>query len=625
MMSTVILILLFVAVICTGYMPVLRWKNILPFGLLRLITSLLFGSVISITLIYLITCILPPVGDRISVVTAIYSLLVIGYVVLRKKIVGLMFTDEIKELGKERFDIALFLLLLVFAFWLMFKSFRMGPGSTLLIGSNEVFDFGHAISIVRSISKGNNIPYLSPFVAGAVDVYHFMFFFCVGVLEHLGLPLVWAFNLPSAFTYAGLLLIVYYIPRTILKSGKVGGLLAVLFTVMHATLTFIFFFMKFGISINTLKILWHLPKYFFAGPFDGSPVSIYWTLNVFVNQRHLALGIAMTLLFGIILFQLTKRKSLKAVDIGVIGIMTGLLAFWHIVMFGITVVTVSVILFAFKKYRYLSFFLLTSAACSLPAEVTWVRAALVYTEPAVRASIPIVATRHISIFLYILYNYGLLLFTVPVGFFILPKNVRKYFGVGILIFVLGIFAKIIFGFDIDQKFGNYTVIFTNVISSFLVIYLWKKKSLLLRTGVVFIVTSLVLSGVIDLMVIKNDFAYPVVDAPTNLFINWIVKNTSPDAVFVSPPDIFDQVTIAGRRNFSGFFRNRLGPDRRNLVKEIYERPESVNTLIKNSTIDYIVVLKKRLPDFPYKIDSDSLRMIYKHEYENDSVLVLSVR
>ncbi|HUD20143.1 MAG TPA: hypothetical protein VMR81_06905 [Patescibacteria group bacterium] len=622
-MHQAILLLFSIASIVSGYVLVNRWKSALPFALFRFVAAFLIGTVVSVSLAYVLASLLPRSLDRIFVASLSYSFLIFLYFLLRWKSCLVGIKKEIRSALKERFDMTVLLFSLIFSFWLMFKSFRMGTGSVLLIGSNEVFDFGHALSIVRSFSWGNNLPFLSPFVANAVHVYHFMFYFWVGMYEHLGVPIVWAVNIPSALTYACLLVVIYFIPRVLTKAPKIVGLFAVLFTILHSTLTFIFFFEKYGVSIHALKILWRLPKYFFAGPFDGSPISIYWTLNVFVNQRHLALGIAIALLVGLVVFQECKKKTWSMIDLMIVGILTGLLAFWHIVMFGILLGTVGILLLINRKYRQFVVYIIASLICSVPTLMTWVRAAMVYITPAVRSSIPL-PTTHVPILLYIIYNYGILLFSVPIGLFVMPRQYRIFFATGLVMFIVGILAKVLFVFDIDQKFGNYTVIFANIISSYLIYYMWRKKNTVLRGFAVIFILFLTISGVIDLMVIKNDFGYPVTDAPQNTFIEWIRNSTSQRAVFVENPDIFDPVVLAGRRNFYGFFQNTLTPDRSHVVKLMFEQPKDDGVLMEQYNVSYIVVPKKPSPDFRYTINVQLFQQYLRKVFENGDVIVFSI-
>ena len=83
----------------------------------------------------------------------------------------------------------------------MFKTFHGGADGQLFVGSNNVFDFGHAIGIIRSFSWGNNIPFTSPFESGLPFFYHFFFYFFVAIWEYFGIPIVWAMNIVSIFSF----------------------------------------------------------------------------------------------------------------------------------------------------------------------------------------------------------------------------------------------------------------------------------------------------------------------------------------------------------------------------------------------------------------------------------------
>ena len=67
-----------------------------------------------------------------------------------------------------------------------------------------------------------------------------------------------------------------------------------------------------------------------------------------------------------------------------------------------------------------------------------------------------------------------------------------------------------------------------------------------------LLVSLFLSGVIDMMVIKNDSQRPLFGTKSAA-VEWIGDNTAKDAVFLTDPrSLYMEPTLAGRRLYLGY-------------------------------------------------------------------------
>lgn len=621
--------LLIVYVICSffvGFVLVKKVLSVFP-KLLQFVGAFLLGTIISTVAVYelavLFKSVSDPVNAAIIVFCAVTAILMLIYF---KKYHGFIHSLRIHQFLVT--DVVVVIFSLVFASYIMMKTFRYGIGSTLLIGSNEVFDFGHALSIVRSFSWGHNIPFLSPFVTGAPHLYHFMFYFYAAIYEHLGIPLVYALNIPSVLSFTAMLICIYYLPQVLIKSSRTIGIFAMLLTITHSTATFILYLFQKGFSFLLFSDIWRLSKYLYAAPYDSSNISLFWTLNVFVNQRHLAIGIATTLLLimGVVAY-IQKRKTIPLFSICLFGIITGMLILWHMMMsVACFVIIVGILLFE-KQWKnslsYISITLLSWLLCMF----LWISVIVQYifssTHAAAVQQINSVNS-YASLASWLILNLGISLVTIVGGYIVLKEKRFAIIPPGILI-IAAVFVNYIAGAQSYQKFMNIWIIFANVLTASFLVWIWKKNLIgkLLTCGFLVLLTG---SGIMDFMVIKNDFMYPVIDAPDNKLIQWIKENTSPSSVFLSYADIFDPVTLSGRNNYSGFFRHIGQPDRRNNVKQLYELRESKDiSAISSYGIDYVVIPLWDKNDFSYTIDNGLFREALKVVYENDKHIILKTK
>jgi len=193
-------------------------------------------------------------------------------------------------------DAALLGLSLMLSFWLMDSRLS---GDPLTVSANTWGDTALHISLARSFSEAHNFPPEYPFYGGEGIRYHFGYDFFAGALEAQGLPVAWAFNLPGAAGFAAMMVLVFELGRWLFKSWWVG-IMAVVLLVTNGSLSFLEFFQDHGTSFpGVLSDIWHSDRYLSVGPYlvDGEVdiVSIFMTLNVFLTQTHLIIGMALVL------------------------------------------------------------------------------------------------------------------------------------------------------------------------------------------------------------------------------------------------------------------------------------------------------------------------------------------
>jgi hypothetical protein len=612
----------------TGWFLVRIFDRNIPV-VLKLIGTILLGTLVSIPITYAFSCIFSNTQEPLKwgmTSFIVVSSLVVGYelMVLKKRIYV-----SILRKGHIKIDVSsLFLCGAVFSFsvWMMFKTFRGGAGGGLFVGSNNVFDFGHSLGLIRSMSWGGNIPLMSPFFAGAPFFYHFFFQFWIALLEYSGIPLTFAVNIPSVVSFGSLLVIIYYFPSIFLNKWRLAGWIAVLLTVTHSSLTFWYMLQEKGISSKAIIDIWHMQTYRFAGPYDGSVISIYTTLNSYVNQRHLAFASAV----GLFLYMLTvKRIENKQILFPVnliIGFLVGLLFLWNIPICIAVGGFIFFLLGSQKSWKSLVFFCIGSLVIiilSLTQYIPYflVTSATIHTMIGGAVNPLQQILPHWSIGQYVWENLGILPIFICVGYLVLPKK-DKLIALPFILFFL--IECLVAGFGkrgFDQKFYSFFIIGVNILAAIGISYIWKKQTVIYKVLALFSIFVLTVSGFVDLMVIKNEFAFPIVDAKTAPVISWIHHNTSKNSLFISYSDMIDPVVLAGRKNYFGFFGNVGWYDRSPIVKQIYGGDIAT---AKNLGISYILAPKWEKSDFPYKVDALYFEEHHMLVYEDEGYKIFAI-
>lgn len=503
----------------------------------------------------------------------------------------------------------LFLLFsLTFSTWMMFKTFHGNPGGELFVGSNNVFDFGLAVGLMRSISWGANIPFMSPYFSGLPLFYHYFFNFWTALLHYFGVPAVWAINIPSVLSFSALLVVIYYLPQVLAKQKPIVGWIAALLTVTNSSLTF-------WKLLSKLPTLWHTQSYPFAGPYDGSTISLFVTLNSYVNQRHLAFAVAMGLLLFIFTTKVATAGKSTLKWAASIAIVSGFLILWNIALFGLVVALCILTLLLYRKWKAAAVYALVSSIVGIMWMVPDIRYAQTIIPFLKLYTGGILAkTPTWNILDYLWQNLGILPFVAAIGVIVLPRSMKKIFVPLVFFFVLECILAAFGHRGFEQKSFSFLIIGINTLAALGIGWVWKK----MKVAAFLIVFVLMISGVVDLLPIKNEFAYPLVDKDTVPVISWIQKNTQKDAVFVSYSDMIDPVVLAGRKNYFGFFRNIGAYDRSGDVRNIYAGDIS---LAKARSISYVLVPKWPKSDFPYAVDVGALSNIYEKVYEDEKFII----
>jgi len=157
------------------------------------------------------------------------------------------------------------------------------------------------------------------------------------------------------------------------------------------------------------------------------------------------------------------------------------------------------------------------------------------------------------------------------------------------------------------------IIIANIYSAYCIVRLWN-QTFVLKGIACIIIFFLIISGVIDFFVIKNDVLAKISDYRVDTFMSWIATNTKPDAVFITNGDIYDPVTISGRKTVTGreYFSYVYGID----STKDFELRRKVLAGVEEVDNVYIAVYSDR--NIPM---SERLQRMYATVYADETVTV----
>lgn len=467
-------------------------------------------------------------------------------------------------------EIILFTILFLFSLWLMWHTFGY-KDHTFYIAAKVWSDFAANLPLIRSFSFGFNFPPEYPLFPGEPIKYHFLFYLLVGLLERIGLRLDWALNIPSALSFFGLMVMIYLFAKLLFKSNFVA-ILSVIMFLFNGTLSFLEFFKTHLLSLDIFNDIYHLANYPSFMPYGSGEVTAFWSLNTFINQRHLALAFGLVFLCLYLLLKSDRdNRPINLPTIIFIGFILGLFPSLHKAVFIMTALVFAIVFLLFPKLRVtlLKIFIII-LAIALPQ--------LYLTNQLINGSSSIsfypgylVYNRGLEAFIrHWIMNFGLNIFLIPLGFIFAPTKAKKVLIAFLSLFIIGNLFRFSPEIAANHKFFNLFLIVGNMFSAWVVYLIWRKKKLgkIIAPILIFF---LIFSGIIDFFPIKNDTIYIINDAPKNPDITWIKKNTPPDAVFLNSSFLYHPASLAGRKIFFGwpYFSWSAGYDtnKRDVIRE----------------------------------------------------------
>lgn len=510
---------------------------------------------------------------------------------------------------KKKTDLILLLFFLGFSWWLMNKSFGYRVGENIFwVARHQVGDFGLHLGLARSFSWGSNFPPESVFFPGRPLPYHYYFDFLAGKLESLGIRLDYAVNGLSSLFFAGLLFLIYKLPQLLFKKKSfLLGLTAVGLFLGNSSLAFLKFFSTATLSWQFFRNLWLMPDYLYKGPFDGSTISLLFTLNVFLNQRHLIVALFLVLLIDYFVLEvLLNKKTLSLKKKLFLGVLLGFTSRFHTLIFLSGFANLVLLSFLFKRWRFFRPVLLMALVI-----FSFHFRQILGQDLKPQFWHPGFLGGGLNFWWQ---NFSLALVTIPLGVFLASKEARRVFLAFLPLFLVANLFQFSFRIEHNHSAFNLFFIWANFYTAFFLWRLWRQK--IWGKAVFFLLLFLLtFSGLLNLFAIKNDFQYPILDAAGQKLVLWLKENTARTAVFIAPEEILDPVVLAGRKNYFGhrYYLQVMGYDygeRQAFVSKIRQNPDELDLMkARAAGVDYLL-----LPVTEVKpLFSEKLPAVYKND------------
>lgn len=523
-------------------------------------------------------------------------------------------------LNKNWFNLFLGIILLFFSCWLMISSFSYDSlTGKILISSKAWSDFGYRIPLIRSFSWGNNFPPQDPLFPGEPLRYHAFFYLLVGLLEKTGLRIDWALNLPSIVSFWALTLMIYVLAFFLFKKRTVA-ILSVIFFLFNSSLSFVEFFKDHSLfSLETYtRALPNINIFPSFGPYDQKIVSAFWNLNVYTNQRHFALGLfILLLLIWILAKDIWENKRIKRINIFFGALALGLMPTFHAPLYVMGLVIFGCWFLFFPNYRKALFVFLTLAAfIGLPQIYLFKSGA---SGEALLFKPGYLISDNFNLLNFCRYwflNLGLSVFLIPLGFCWADRKSKKLLLSFIPLFILGNTFQFSMEMAANHKFFNLFIILGNMFSAFALYKIWNIK--IGKFIVPFLFVIMILSGMIDFLVLKNDHYLRANDRSPD--VEWIKNNISASSIVLNSTYLYHPASLAGRKIFFGwpYFAWSVGFDtnkRGQVIDNIFrsQNKDFICQEARNNNLDFAALYQTN-NDFPIFLDfwQKNFNLVYKN-------------
>lgn len=538
------------------------------------------------------------------------------------------------------------------SWWLMNARLYL-QNDELTVSANSWGDMGLHVALSRSFSVGANFPTEYPFFAGETIRYHFGFDFYAGMLQEGGTSVLWSFNLPGIIGFAAILLTTFALCRRLFSPSEPTprrrdkgiwiGAIAMLLVVTNQSLAWRRYVAVDGKGdlwrALDPSVLWNHQGYLAVGPYTDDRISIFNTLNPYLGQTHLSVGIAIVLLLAyLVIDQLLGDDRPRAGLLAAIGITFGA-AFW---LNGVVWLAAAVFFAALLALWALAACRTRYRAAEAGARwraartegLAWVRTGAAFAIPALALGIPAALLLSggggeggLSVHLgylacsstksschggqmdplslqdwwsfaqYWVLNEGVAIPLLILAFVLGNGRDRKLIAAVTAIFVWGSIFSV--GLDLgghNHKTFNLWEILSGPYIAFAFVELWLiggrvlrstfrgrlAAGLVARTLTLAVGLLLVVSGVIDAMTVKNDYSAGIFgDEPTRQSTDWIVHHTPTRATFLTDYDqMYTEPTMAGRSVLLGYsaWSATSGYDvepRKQTISAIYSAPDLI--------------------------------------------------
>ena len=330
-----------------------------------------------------------------------------------------------------------------------------------------------------------------------------------------------------------------------------------------------------------------MPEFVGFAPYKEGLVTAFWSQNILTNQRHLVLGLGIFLTTLALAFELKQRKSRTGLI--TLGVMFGLSYLLQAQIFIGALLVMGVL--AMAGFRFFFFVLTPATLVAFPqflslsgpsstAGVAWHFGYLAEDKSA------------FGLLRFWVANLGLTFFA-PFALFI--PQIRRWWPLMVGAFLLFLIPNLIqLSPEIagSHKLLNQSILIVNIFTAATLVWVWN-KSIYLKPVAIVTVTLLMFSGIMDLMVLKND-EHVVVWSANNPVTEWVKTYTNKQDVFLTSWDSYHPVTLAGRKIFFGwpYFSWSLGYDTAERQRVLDEMAQAQNPrlcmLLTENRISYVV-------------------------------------
>ena len=194
--------------------------------------------------------------------------------------------------------------------FLMFYTYRMS-GDNLMNGYSTFSDLSPHTAMVSSFGKGFNFPTQYMHFSGNGIRYHFLFYFLAGTLQYLGLPIDYALNFPSIISMVCALVLLGLL-AVLLSSRRAAFLVAPILVFLRSSLNIFYHIREYMGAGNTfsqtMNEIFASNSWYAVTDYDNWGI---WAINVYPNQRHLMLGIAVILVMVILFLPFVRRLGIS--------------------------------------------------------------------------------------------------------------------------------------------------------------------------------------------------------------------------------------------------------------------------------------------------------------------------
>jgi hypothetical protein len=600
--------------------------------------SYTFGIIVMNWMSYILACILSKSDTPLFLaneITMVFAIIAIGvglFIIIRGRIITIrdIFSGVTPE---EKFMFAAIAALFGF---LIVKSFFVSHGQ-LYVGLTVFSDFTPHVSMIRSFSNMQNFPTQYSLFAGEDVKYHFMFQFLAGNLEFLGMRLDWAFNLPSFLSVMSMFSLLY-VAACKITGRRAAGIITCTLLTFRSSFALFNYIASLPKGTKIFRAL--IDNTEFIGSTQNENWGL-WNLNVYINQRHLALGVSVMLIIVMIFlprlyeaFERMKEEGgtlrnyitdslicpegwlpeeiLPAVGA---GLLLGGLGFFN----GAVLLATIIVLFfiAAASHKRLEF-VITAAIAGILAII---QEKLFVDGSAFSTSFRFgFLSDNGTMASSILYLVKLLGFLLPllVVFFALTDGVKRYIMISASMLVVFAFTvSMTPDIAVNHKYIMFAVMFFDIFAADALVGMFEHPKYALRVIAGIMLFCMISTGIYDTYIIAKR------NNPKNAMVNnldapltaWIVQNCTKEDVFLTPNYYLSNssngssILLSGAMLYTAwqYFAWSCGYDtsgRDAISAEIYScrSLKELQQLINESDINYVVIERTNRESAEYELN-----------------------